>query len=627
MPKPQVSLKSLERLSWSDIVERAGSQVASRGREYQRRGLVEDLAVTESGIIVATVRGSKPYAVQVSMDTKGDLQSHCTCPYAFFCKHSVATLLEYLTSIDQGKPVPLADPLDARLACLDSGTGEEDGEDDSSRNMALVESLLQKKTKAQLVSMILGYAETYPKLLSELLDKAQLDSGNFASLKARVQRDIRTISSESAYWNSGDDDGPDYSGIHDRLEALLAAGQADDVLTLGKELLDRGLSLIETSNDDMTAYEIAMCLEVIPKALAASSLPETERLLWALDGVLADSYNICSSCADYLRQKHPASAWNVVADRLLQRLHSDPRWQEDGENNRYARDAFVDWIVHALEQAGRHDESISLCQEEAPKTQSYVRLVQRLIVGQRYEEAERWIRRGVAATEQSLSGIAAQLRELLLDIRIRHEDWSAVTILHVEAFVRSPSAQAFEKCQEAAEHLGLWPTMRQCLLEYLVSGRIPWEQAQWPLSASDMCAPKSKAHGSFPATHVLINIAIAENKPEEVLRWYDLHDRNNISSYDTLDINVAEAIKTHAPLRAVEIWKSLAQEHIALVKPRGYETAVKYLRKVGEVMLQEKKKAEWMQYLNSLRTEHRRKRLFLELLDTFDDQPIVRRKR
>ena len=116
-----------ESLSWDDLVTWAGSKVAGRGRTYQRQGRVEDLAVTEAGSLIASVVGSERYAVQVRLDTDGILESCCTCPYEFDCKHGVATVLEYLAQVGQDRPIPRADPRDERLAR--TSDVESDGEE------------------------------------------------------------------------------------------------------------------------------------------------------------------------------------------------------------------------------------------------------------------------------------------------------------------------------------------------------------------------------------------------------------------------------------------------------------------------------------------------------------------
>jgi uncharacterized Zn finger protein len=52
-------------LSWDDLTEWAGPRSVERGRAYQKQGRVHDLAISEDGWLLATVRCGERYAVTV----------------------------------------------------------------------------------------------------------------------------------------------------------------------------------------------------------------------------------------------------------------------------------------------------------------------------------------------------------------------------------------------------------------------------------------------------------------------------------------------------------------------------------------------------------------------------------
>ena len=492
-----------------------------------------------------------------------------------------------------------------------------------------VDTLLNEMTKAELVEMIHGFVEKHPAVASELQDIVQLRAGDVASLTARLRLEIRETGSEPGWRNHWDDEGytPDYSGIRDRLEALLAAGHADAVLALGKELIKCGTDQVEMSDDEgETAMEVIGCIAVLPRALAASSMPEADRLLWALDAVLNDHLDLCEDLDGYLNEEHTQAAWHAVADDLLKRL-GEGEFHRGDFSSGYQRDRLSNRTIQALERAGRNEEIISLCEVEAGNTGSYARLVNRLIALERYEEAEGWIRKGISATRKQYPGIASHLRDALLTIKTRRRDWPAVAILRVEEFVRTPSVQTFEDCRGTAQRLDTWTMVRHMLLEHLVDGRLPWKQPEWPLPTPGKDAPKPERRDTFPKFSTLIDIAIREEKPEEVLRWYDRRPRGQFFGYGALDEDVATAVASHAPDRAVNIWKDLAEREIGRVKPSAYHAAARYLRKAAKVMIREKREAEWTQYLDGLRKEHFRKKRFVEVLDTLSAEPIVKERR
>ena len=119
-------------------------------------------------------------------------------------------------------------------------------------------------------------------------------------------------------------------------------------------------------------------------------------------------------------------------------------------------------------------------------------------------------------------------------------------------------------------------------------------------------------------TLILIQLAIAENKPDEVLKWYDHPSRDSagfgFNDY-YVDMEVAEAVKSAHPDRAIAIWKGPAEKYIARVNARGYEAAEPYLRKMKGAFTQAGRRHEWEEYLASLRERNRRRPRCLEVLD------------
>lgn len=132
----------------------------------------------------------------------------------------------------------------------------------------------------------------------------------------------------------------------------------------------------------------------------------------------------------------------------------------------------------------------------------------------------------------------------------------------------------------------------------------------------------------FPLVDDLIDIAILEEKPDQVLRWYDQHPGEDRLGWGRVDEDaVATALQARVPDRAVAIWKNKAERLIAQVKPSAYQEAAEYLRKAAKVMGREKKLTEWESYLEDLREQHHRKRRLIEILDGLEGKPIAKRRR
>jgi uncharacterized Zn finger protein len=633
MPKTKTQLDRFSDLTRNNIEAWAGVKIVSRGQNYQRQGRVSDLAVTDDGSLIAWVDGSERYATRVVMDEDGLPDSICTCPYERDCKHGVAVVIEYLKRVENNRSVPKANQDDDRLKLLADEYRDEpnDAENGMSEDLRQdIDAFLQGKTKAQLIDLIHDLAGQYPEMARELSDRKQLISGNTEALVTRLYKEIRDLGNEPGWQNYWNSEGytPDYSGIRKKLETLLKAGHTDEVLTLGREIVTTGTRQVEESHDEgETEMEIAACMPVVVEALDRSPLEAADKLAWALDVVLEDQYELCEAFAEYLHRRHPQTVWHTLADRLLARLHELKGAQPaDGFIRDYKRDQLSNWAIHALEEADREGEIIPLCIAEAKGTGGYERLVKLLMEAGRYEDAEKWIKEGIRDLGPKWPGIAAGLRGSLLEIRTLQQNWPVVAALQVEEFVRRPSCHFF-KCQPASDKTESWPLVRQALLRFLEKGELPWKQQDWPLPESGLDRPGGDQRQRFPLLSELINIAILEKKPDQVLKWYDQRPQDNYGRFGVDEDAIASAVQAHAPDRAVAIWQNKAERLIAQVKPSAYQEAVQFLRKAGEVMSQQNQPAQWDQYLRSLREAHARKRCLMEILDGLEGKPIINKRR
>ncbi len=616
-------------LTWDDLEEWAGGKVVSRGQQYQRQGRVSDLARTSDGGLLAWVSGTRRYATKVIMEEGGRPDSVCTCPYGVHCKHGVAIVLEYLERIKENQSIPRASEDDDRLVLLE-GEGETPDEEEAGLPEPArleIEPFLQGKSKAQLIELLLELAEQHPDIAQDLRDREQITSGSTKKLVARLRKEIREAGGQPGWEDDwyGRGSTTDYSEIRNKLEALLKAGHADEVLSLGRELLIAGTRQVEESNDEgETAEEVAACMPVVVKALGQSSLSPAAQLAWAVEAVLKDSYDLCGAFEEYLDRRHPKEAWNTLANQFLAQLKTfAPAREMDEFSRSYARDRLADWAIHALEQAGRSDEIIPLCEAEARKTNSYDRLVEWLLYRRRYEEAEHWIREGIRAAGKKGFGVADSLREQFKTLLTRRKNWPALAALEAEDFVRNPSLEAWAECEKAGRRINVWPHVREHLLAYLEAGVLPWKQKDWPLPGSGLEAPEPSRRRPFPLVEELIDIAIQEKDPERVLYWYDRRPKSQSGWLGLDEDRIASAIETHAPDRALAIWRTKAENLIALTKPRAYEEAVRYLRKAGAIMTREGRQPEWAQYLQDLRARHARKTRLLQVLNRLSGKRIA----
>jgi uncharacterized Zn finger protein len=645
MKKESSKRDLFEKLNWDDLEQWAGSRVLSRGQDYQRSHRVKELAQTQTGALVAWVHGGQKYATEVDFEN-GELISVCTCPYGSNCKHAVAVVLEYLDRLKKNREVPQITGQDQRVALLQGFADEEDrevgdeGEEVDTIHLVSPKSgksippnlkgFLEEQTKEQLITLLKDLSERYPSVREDLQDRQSLSKGSVKRIVAAVRKEIQELSSEPGWRNHWDHEGytPDYSRVKGRLESLLAKGHADEVVVLGKELLETGIRQVEMSDDEGEAgIEISSCLDIVFLALPQSSLSPVDQMLWVIDAELKDDYELCNGSEFFWEKERKASDWGVVANKLIVRLAEFKLEKgEDGFSKNYRRDRLSDWIIQALENAGRHQEIIPVCEQEAVKTGSYPRLVDALRKAKRFGEAEQWIFKGIRVTQKQWPGIAKRLKDALREMREREGDWLKAAAFRTEDFLQSSSLHTFQDTKKAAEKAKVWPEVRAAALRYLEIGKVPQSDSSWPLPETGIKEDRESRKNEFPMTDVLIDIAIEEKRPDDVLKWYD-HSKSKkriLWVGDGYQENkIAGAVVDLYPDRAIAIWKNLAEKQISLTQPKAYETAAVYLRKVRNFLKKLKRENEWKDYLLHLRQANARKTKFIEILSRLEGRRIV----
>lgn len=641
--------KTLPDLAWADLEAWARARIVSRGTSYQKNGSVRDLAITPDGGLLAWVEGSRNYATTVSLE-KGKLSSDCTCPYGGICKHAVAVVLEYLDHLKKNAKAPLASKDDERFIlledealaweddddCVDFDDDEDWDEDDdlipeAEQALDEIDASLRRKSKKELESMLAGVLRNQPGLKKKLgIAPVPPQKKGCAALVKAATKAIVIVSSESGwrdYWKHTGHT-PDYSPVRKYLRQLLDEGCADDVVPLGEKLFTRGIEQVEQSHDEgETALEIANTMPLVIKALAKCSLSDTDKLERAVDFRLRDEYALCGGADEFLQRRFGKKVWSELADRLLARLGDWKPEREDSSFRYYGRDKLSNEVIRALEQSGRDAEALELCFREAELTGSYERLVKKLRGAGRTAEAEEWIRKGVKEFEGKLPGIVSSLKGALLEIRQAKKDRPFVAALRAEAFVASPSLQTYKDLQAASERAKVWPVVRQACMDFLEKGSPLAGKSGWPMPPTGFEKSAPRTGEKPPFTGCLIDIAIAEKRLDDALRWHEAHKRRSGRWYGAdRDDSVAAAVVRQYPEKAVAIWKSIAESHIARTDVRAYGTAVEYLKKIRKVLNDINRTPEWTDYLAALTETNKRKSRLVQMLRSLGSGPILSSK-
>lgn len=698
-PKQQTSAKSKAQkpsrddgwtvLSWDDLAEWAGSRSVDRGRTYQKQGRVHDLAISEDGWLLATVTGGARYAVTVWHESTakkaGAIYSRCTCPVGSSgCKHAVAVVAEYLERLSASEDTPVANQDDDRWELLadetgdesedeadnlDRYTGDDEGEQvyyvhrhrhpEASGRKTLetsnekIRKHIEAKSHDELVELVWTLTERFSELREEFRDRIALGEGKVDRLVTEARKEIRRVSSEAGWVNSwtGEGQTPDYSRVKHRLERLLELGHPDAVVRLGKELMTLGNEQIGQSNDEgETAEAVGECVPVIFQAVAASTLTPAHKLLFAIDAHLRDDYGIINDTTDVIIKMSGAkSAWSEVSDILAHRAKS-PVNDNDPYYRKYQHEHIADWLIRALENAGRGDEILAVCEQEARASGSYERLVKRLIEKKQYEEAERWAAEGIEKTAAKLPGIASSLEKLLDEMAIQRRQWPIAAAHAALGFFSHPSRDSFQNLIKAAAKAGCEDSIRGIALNFLETGVSPLpspgkvsaksvENAEWPLPMPAYLLPllgNESRYRSAAGPHfdVLIDMAIADRRQDDVLRWYDAMSagqkhRGSMSWYGSggYGDQVAEAVTESHPERSLAIYRQRVDDHLPHASASAYEAVAVYLRKMRPILKALHREVEWDGLLADIRLRYKNRPKFMEILDKLDPRPIVEQRK
>jgi uncharacterized Zn finger protein len=630
----------LKGLTHEDLREWAGGKIYNRGKDYMAS--VSQLSHTEDGTLVAWVSGGDEYATSVRRDGKADFDFDCTCPYEDVgpCKHVVAVLLAAAEQLKQHREIPLLDPEDDLYLELfgdreDAGDWEEDEDlepDDSPRRplkgrSPQIESLLAGKSREELQALLVDLALDYPEVARRIRDAGRLETGQVDKLVRSLRKEIRSLTSEDAWYNPWKQTGnlPDYSHVEQQLRALLDGGHADAVFELGGELWRGGVAQVGQSHDEgETAMAIAACLAIVLQALPSTRLSPSEQLLWLVDHELEDEYDLLGGADAVLNDpRYTPAHWSEVAAALEERLRRLDIPKTGGFSETYRRSRVMTWLRKAYGRSGQQQKVIPLLEEEADRCRSYESLVKALLESGERERARQWCIRGFGKTVEEAPGIAAGLQERLRQMAEEEGRLDLATAYRAEDFFDRPSTDGFGKLRQAAEQADAWPAVRDGVLDYLRTGKRPVSggkgESVWPLSEPEVKKPGSREKfrlESFPNREMLIEIALLEQRHDDAVALYrELAKTRRWGWGWGIDERLAKSVAGSHPEVALQIWQSIAERLIGQVKPKSYQEAAGYLGQMHQVYERTGRLVDWKALLTRLRVEHKAKRRLMEVLD------------
>jgi uncharacterized Zn finger protein len=481
-------------------------------------------------------------------------------------------------------------------------------------------------SREELRALVVGLAKTYPAIEQSLHEAEQLRTGQVEPMVRALHREISRLSGEPAWRNHWNQEGyvPDYSQVRNRLRALLNAGHYDHVLDVGEDLWQQGLEQIEMADDNgETAGEISECLDIVLKSLTRSSLTRPRQLLWVIERTLADEYGLLKHGEQVLDdERYTPSDWQEVAEVLERRLTAAEPKRSANYADRFQQKELVDRLIDAYRRGGSPEKIVPLLEQEVEHCANYDQLVDYLLGLGDFSGARKWCIQGFQQTIAKSPGFALALQGRLRAMAEHERRTDLVAAYRAQDFFYHPSLDAYKELRRSLEKSGLWPEVREKVLAYLETGRRPdlatkqGATGDWPLPEPEVSFPLAKERTvSFPRVAVLIDIAIAEKRMDDVVRLYGIAKKNTAEGW-SLGERVAQAVAKSHPDVALAIWRETVDRLIAQVNPSAYRIAGGFLRQMYKVYEAGGRQAEWRALLGELRRTHKAKRRLLEVLDT-----------
>lgn len=639
----------LKKLTFDDLQDWAGEKVLNRGKGYVKR--IDRLSRIEDNTLAAWVTGGERYATSVRIGDTDDFEYFCTCPYSWGpCKHAVAVILAAAEHIKRKEMIPVLDEDHDLHEALFGGSQEEDEwiddewEDDNAAHsptprrtkvQAKVGKILENKSREELLDLLINLSGQFPDVRQHIAEKEQLASGQVDKLVHALRSEIRDLTAEPAWYNHWRGEGslPDFSHVEEQLRALVDRHYSDAVLQLGVELWTRGNAQVEQSDDEgETAMAIASCLENVLTALPQSSLSPPEQLLWVIDRALEDEYSLLASAEKFLqRRAYTRNHWREVAGTLETRLRAMPKPRVASFANSHRRKRLLDQLLEAYDRAGWKERIIPRLEDEADACQCYRQLTDALLAAGEKERARQWCIQGYSRTLEIAPCIASSLQEQLRTMAQKERRYDLVAAYRAQDFFDRPSISEFDELRRSTEKAKCWPTVRDAVLRYLETGQDPASIEQvdkkhrWPLPSPEVKPPAVKKrfhHHPFPDLETLIEIAILEKRPDDVVDLYQRLCETKRWGWE-IDKTVAQALANSHPDLALAIWKNIVNSLIDQVKPKAYEEAAVYLRLMNKVYTRDHRLEDWRRLLEELRIKHKAKRRLIGVLDNLPRKRLV----
>ena len=559
-------------VSESSLETLAGERYFERGLAYFQDGAV-DLLHADEREIAGNVLGTESYGVRLWLK-RGLLNWACTCPLGEqgeFCKHLVATGLTWLAEQSRN-PRAYESP-----------------------ELRTIRAFLDQSEQRTLAQILLLRAMRDDGLMAELLLAAQragASGSDAARERIRKAFDVRDFVDYGAMRSMVARVAP----VSELLRGILK-NDAMTAFELSTDAIKRGLKLLEHCDDSDGGLGgiLGEIVDTHRQASAGAGMPAAELAGNLFDLQLADGFGFFS-LEDYRPAlgKEGLAAYRKLAEAAWKKIPPRPPGVRDsGDDGRRYQLAGIMMTLARMDNDT--DALVDALQRDLTQPYTYLQIAETLSKAKRHDEALRWAAEGRKAFRNQLNIPLDDFLVAEYHRRKRHDDAIA---LRWSLFESHPGLDGYQKLKTAADRTKSWKSWREKALALLRQPKSPKPRTRDVFSYVD-----SK-------TSVLTQIFLWEGDPRAALAQARA---SGCPGY--LWLHIAKALEADSPADAITIYRDQIEPIVRMTNNQAYDNATDLLRRIRDLMARTGKGADFAPYVETLRTQHKAKRNFMQRLD------------
>ncbi|MFI9765812.1 SWIM zinc finger domain-containing protein [Streptomyces sp. NPDC052415] len=548
-------------LTEATLQKLAGARSYARGLGY--RDAVSAVEIGD-GWITATVHGTEPYLVELTLEDPGELSGECDCPYGqegHFCKHLVAL---GLTVLAQRESLPRQRKAARRR-----------GQD--------LDAWLSALSRDELLALMREQIGEDRKLRSRLELRASSARGDVSGVRSRI-RELLDIGPFARYGYVEYTDARAYADQAGQavsaIVALSRSGRAADAIAAAREamrLLADAMDCVDDSDGGLGQVGDALADAHLEACRAAR--PDSEELArWLVAHALG-------ALDDGLIDIDPLDYEDVLGGQGMSTLRELAIKAWRSKRKGWAEKALMERLAKA---GGDVDTVIAVYAADlAASGHTHLLIAGELDGAGRAEEALDWAERGIRDT-RDLATVDTALVDYLCDRYARAARLSDAVALRRDHFRARLTLLAYRQLRAAAQAADCWPTEREEALTLL----------------------RADAEGQRHGGRVLIDALLDEKDLDAA--W---QAATAVGADDHQWLLLADQARADRPADALGVYLRLAEPLTQQTGNTVYERLVSLLLSVRDCHRRLGTEDEFAAHVQALRAAHKRKRNLMRLME------------